>query len=395
MPLRLDQITDSEIEARRDELIDLLPRALSIDDDGRRSAEAVCEPVALVDLVLDQVIQRFGELIDPELCPDEAVALLAELVGLGPRLAPVRASTLAQLRALIPSAVRAWRASGTTTSWRAFVRAVGAARSLILSWHDVLIDVSEATPELWVLPGPGLAPGGGGDPNDYPDYTLDVWVMDPAGTADLDLIGQWLNVLRFWGGRINVIRALLVEDLLNGRSLWRDIAGVSTWDRDDPALVLEPGAALAADLDSLALTWGALRLLVRVEHADAFRLLVRGDAYASPLSAYCVTVDPTADTVVISRVNAGSPPGTTLATASGVGLGAAAVGDWRIDVIDLAAGCELAVYLDGDEVIRYADTSGSALALGTCGVQNHGAADLRIRGALIAEPNPDLVQVGT
>jgi hypothetical protein len=34
MPIRLDPITDGEIEARRDELIDLLPRALSIDDDG-------------------------------------------------------------------------------------------------------------------------------------------------------------------------------------------------------------------------------------------------------------------------------------------------------------------------------------------------------------------------
>jgi hypothetical protein len=394
VPLALTAITDAEIEARRDELIDLLPRALSADDDGRRSAEAVCEPVALVDLVLDQVIQRFGELIDPELCPDEAVPLLAELVGLGPRLAPVRASTVAQLRALIPSAIRAWRRAGTTTSWRAFVRAVGAARSLFVSWHDVLIDVSEATPELWVLPGPGLAPGGCGDPNDYPDSTLDVWIMDPAGTTDLELIGQWLNLVRQWGGRINVIRALLVEDLLNGRSLWRDIAGASTWDQDDPALVLASGAALGVDLDSAALAWTAYRALVRVEHADAFRFLVHADGYAVPLSAYVVTVDPAAETVVISRTNAGTLPGTTLATASGVGLGASATGDWRIDVIELASGCEIAVYLDGDEVIRYADTSGSAVTAGTFGVQNHGAADLKIRGALITEPYPDLVQVG-
>ena len=394
MPIALTTITDAQIEARRDELIDLLPRALSSDDEGRRSAEAVCEPVAVVDLVLDQVIQRFGELIDPERCPDEAVALLAELVGLGPRLAPVRASTIAQLRALIPSAIRAWRMSGTTTSWRAFVRAVGSARSLFVSWHDVLIDVSTMTPELWVLPGPGLAPGGGGDPNDYPDYTLDVWVMDPAGTADLELIGQWLNVLRFWGGRINVIRALFVEDLLNGRTLWRDIGGISTWDQDDLALVLEAGASLAADLDSAALAWTGYRVLVRVEHADAFRLLVHADGYAVPLSAYAVTVDPGAETVVISRTNAGSLPGTTLATASGVGLGAAATGDWRIDVIPLASGCEVAVYLDGDEVIRYADTSGSAVTAGTFGVQNHGTERLKIRGALIAEPYPDLVQVG-
>jgi phage tail-like protein len=358
-----------------------LPASMLADPASQRFVAQLLEVIHAPHDYLHRKIEALPDLLDPAATRDDLVGLLAATVGLGSDLAAVNAASVADLRRLITRAVALWKRKGTRASWRDLVASLGGSRSLILDWfHHRLITGSGG--EIHTLPRPGSAPGGW---YDYPEQVSDVWWMDPDGDADGDLLAAFLEVVRPNGERINLYLALLLDDMLNGSTLWTPTFGASGsggYDSDELEITAAVDAWWAADVGGGELAWSNY-------HAH-LPLKVTGDAevywYAQDRDdGYRVAIKP--NKWKLERVNAGTP--TTLASGSlPVSMNPDHVYRWSFEGLDLVGGTQLRIYWEGQLLVDYSDTSGSRHTAGTViwGVDAAGGAVTLTNALVWAEP---------
>lgn len=352
-------------------LIELLPRGLYDGDaETYRVLSAMLRPVGLVDDYLDARTRKLGELLDPEACPDEVVPYLAAIVGVGLDLEASNAASVAELRKLIPVAVRLWKLKGTRPSWRAVAAALAGSRSLILDWF-YLRTISGDPARVAVIP----VPGGSGGSYSSPEFVTDLWIMDPTGSGvNLELVARFLDVVRGAGERINLYRALLVDDLGAAGALWADAGtGLGSWSYDADAweLTARDGYAFALDLDGLADTWDDYHATLRLAVTGSVSLRLY-DAGAGTF--YRVDVNQPAGSVSLYRVVSGTP--TLLAAFAGPPLQAGFPYLWSLEAWEGTGSTTVRVYREGAKLIDYVDTSGSRPSAGGLGWGSSGAGDV-------------------
>lgn len=360
-----------------DRLLDLLPVSLRDDDAGEASLRGLLEPVATVDDLLTLRRDKLAQLLDPETCPDELIAYLAELVGVGPLTlsASVRA-TPAELRQLVAAAVATWKTKGGTPSWRRSVSALLGSRALVLSWFE-LRWVTGLARAVHLLP----CPGSTGTTHAYPEQVIDLWFMNPdqAATPDTDLIERWLDVLRGAGERVNLWRALMLDDLDAGESLWERF-GSGSWDFDGDAheLVATDGAGFLADLDGAGATWSTYRTTMRIAVDGAG--YAWGYVGASTDDAYRVEVDQAGGALELRRVNAGvvsaALDSAAVALVAGYGY------DLSIDLVTDFASTTIKVWLEGLLLLEHVDSSGDRLGAGGVAFQAQASSTVAVSAAL-------------
>ena len=212
-----------------------------------------------------------------------------------------------------------------------------------------------------------------------------MWWMDPDGDADGDLLAAFLEVVRPNGERINLYLALLLDDMLNGSTLWTPTFGASGsggYDSDELEITAAVDAWWAADVGGGELAWSNY-------HAH-LPLKVTGDAevywYAQDRDdGYRVAIKP--NKWKLERVNAGTP--TTLASGSlPVSMNPDHVYRWSFEGLDLVGGTQLRIYWEGQLLVDYSDTSGSRHTAGTViwGVDAAGGAVTLTNALVWAEP---------
>lgn len=328
-------------------LIELLPYALTEDEDSRYALEGMLGPVGLVDDYLDARTRKLSNLLDPSTCPDTVVAHLAAIVGVGLDLGAANAASTAELRKLIPVAVSLWKVKGTRWSWRSICAALAGSRALILDWF-YLRTVTGNPARVHVLPGPG---GAVGSSYDYPEHVTDLWIHDPDGNAPIALLARFLDVLRGVGERINLRAANMVDDLGAGAAKWTGSgAGSSSYDAATWELSTLGIYELEADLDGLEDTWSDYRATfrLRVTAAGVLRFY-----YESAALHYHVAIDQVANTVELFRVIGGVPTSVGVASTSIVG---AFDYMWSVEVWE-AAGTVIKVIKDGLVLIQITDNT--------------------------------------
>lgn len=335
-------------------LIELLPLGLYNDDpETRRILAAMLEPVAKVDDYFTARTAKLGQLLDPAAVPDEQVPYLAAIVGIGLDLPAANAATVAELRKLIPVAVRLWKLKGTRPSWRALPAALAGSRSLILDWF-ALRTISGSPARVAVIPGPG----GTGYPYTNPEYVTDLWIMDPSGSGvNLELLARFLDVVRGNGERINLYRAFLVDDLGAGAGMWADAAtGSGSWSYNSTTWELTArdgkGFRLDDDLSTVALGWTSYHATWRLAVTGTVRLRWRSNGTTS----YRIVINAPAGTVQLQRVVAGVP--TVLSTFTGAPLVAGFPYLWATEAWEGSGSTRLVVYREGAKLIDIPDNFG-------------------------------------
>jgi len=331
-------------------LIELLPRSLyEGDPETRRVLEAMLGPVGLVDDYLAARTSKLSELLDPEAIPDELVPYLAAIVGVGLDLAAANSATVDELRKLIPVAVRLWKLKGSRPSWRALPAALAGSRSLIFDWF-YLRTISGDPARVAVIPGPG----GSGYPYASPEYVTDLWIMDPSGSGvNLELLARFLDVVRGNGERINLYRALLVDDLGAGAGMWADGGTGGSWSYDSSAweLTSRDGKAfrLDDDLGALALGWDSYHVTWRLAVTGTARLRWRLNGTTN----YRITINQVTGLVQLQRIVAGVP--SVLASYAGPPLEAGVPYLWSTEAWEGPSDTRLVVYREGSKLIDYVD----------------------------------------
>lgn len=287
------------------DLLELVPEALRGSEVERRYWLGVLKGPARIQAYLDARAQILRDhAYDPDELPDEVIPYLAASVGLGPDLPVVAELTVDELRRLTAIAVAMWKRKGSTDSWRAALLHLGPARAMILDWFYLRI-VEGTSGELVLLPDPGTAPGGN---YDYPETVSDVWVEDPDEALDLERLGRFLNLLRPTNERINLYRALFVEDLRQSTLLWSiDDPPNGYHDPDRKALVSEDGALFLANPDDAPDLSGAngYHVFLRLAMTGGADLWVAADADASDGYRLRWTAGDPAGSLEVSRVVAG------------------------------------------------------------------------------------------
>lgn len=361
-------------------LIDLLPRGLyEGDEEARRALEGLLGPVGLVDDYLDTRARALPELLDAAKLPDDLIRHLAAMVGLGPGLDATAAASPAELRKLIPVAVRLWKVKGTRPSWRGLVASLSGSRPISLEWFD-LRTVHGTGSMAHVIPGPS----GSGGYYSTPERVTDLWYHDPPGTYDDRPLRRLLALVRPANERINLYKAWLVDDLGIGASLWRDVgAGVGSWSYDADAWTLSAldGYGFTVALDDLPAGW--------TDYHATLRLAVTGAAWIRIYDAgdddhYAIYVDQVTGEITLLRNAAGVTSG--LALYSGPTLTAGHPYLWAVEAWEGFASTRIVVYREGARVIDYVDSDPARPTSGGLGWGTTGAGDVATLSAAIVWP---------
>ena len=370
-----------------DELIGLLPPALGLEDESRAALEGLLDPVAQVATLLERQREHLPDLLDPEQVPDDQVAYLAAIVGVGPDTLPAADRlTTDQLRRLLAGAVYLWKRKGTIPSWRLVVATFTGSRSLILGWF--YYRTIEGSPAMvHTIPAAGTAPGGG---YDYPEHVADVWFMDPDGGADLEALVRWLDVVRPSSERINAYLGLLVDDLAVGASLWTAVgAGSESYDEAARELTATARDYVAA-VDG-ATSWADYSALLRLAlTGNASRAWLYADATLA--NGYRVTFDLVAGTVVLHRVVASVPSLLASYTFPTVVPSEGTAYRWQLEAVSGLTLTTIRVHFEGLLLIAYDDTNVAHRSAGAVGWGSTGTATLST--ALVRELNPARDRVG-
>jgi len=371
------------------QVIDLLPRSLYEDNpEARRILVAMLTPIVQVDSYLAVRTSKLDELLDPSAVPDGLVRHLAALVGMGTDLEATNAATIDEVRRLIPVAVRLWKMKGARPSWRALPASLSGSRSLILDWF-YLRTISGAPARVAVIP----PPGGAGYPYSSPEYVTDLWIMDPSGSGvNLTLLARFLDVVRGAGERINLYRALLVDDLGAGAALWSSLGTGGSWSYDPDAWELTAANdftfVLEPNLEALAATWSDYHATLRL----AVTGTVRARIYDGPADNYRVTINQVTGLVQLHRLIGGVP--VLLGSFAGPPLVAGFPYLWSLEAWEGFGATTVRVYREGAKLIDVADANpgrptagglrwqalgvGSTATLSTALVWPSGIAPLRI-----------------
>ena len=345
-----------------DELIGLLPPALGLEDESRAALEGLLDPVAQVATLLERQREHLPDLLDPEQVPDDQVAYLAAIVGVGPDTLPAADRlTTDQLRRLLAGAVYLWKRKGTIPSWRLVVATFTGSRSLILGWF--YYRTIEGSPAMvHTIPAAGTAPGGG---YDYPEHVADVWFMDPDGGADLEALVRWLDVVRPSSERINAYLGLLVDDLAVGASLWTAVgAGSESYDeaaRELTAVGARDYLAAVAGASS----WASYHALLRLAVVGKGSAWLYADATLA--NAYQVRIDLLLGQVTLHRHVAGVPTLLATFTWPTVVPSAGVAYRWSFEATTGLTLTTIRVYFEGLLLIAYHDSNAARRLAGAPG----------------------------
>lgn len=373
-----------------DRLIGFLPPALALEDESRAALVGLLEPVGEVATLLERQREHLPDLLDPDEVPDDQVAYLAAIVGVGPDTLPAadRLDT-DQLRRLIAGAVYLWKRKGTSESWRLVVATFTGSRCLILGWF--YYRTIEGSPAMvHTIPAGSTAPGGA---YDYPEHVADVWFADPDGGADLEALSRWLDVVRPSSERINAYLALLVDDLAAAASLWTAVgSGTATY--DEAARELTAGASLeyVAGVEG-ASAWASYHAMLRLALTGAAS---RAWLYADSALAngYRFTIDLVAGTVALHRVVASVATLLTTYTFPTVVPSEATAYRWSFEAVTGVTLITLRCYFEGLLLIDYDDTNVARLTAGAPGWGAGAASAATLSTALVREITPTRDRIG-
>lgn len=376
------------------EYLGFLPDGLVLDDWSLRVLTGIFEPIAKVDRYLALRRERLVDLIDPATVDSELVPHLAHDVGLGSDLSAVSALSNASLQKLTGSAVAIWKTKGTQPSVRTVVAAMLGSRAVILSWFDLRWTTGRSR-AVTILPAPGYT----GAPYTNPDHVSDVWYMDPIGTVAVTELLRFLDVVRLQGERLNVRRALLLDDLLQGEGFWtRTGTGGSHVYQELAAggheLQVESSDGFYADLGGDSEAWSEYRATFWLRQggtggAEVFVFVVdEGDLD----NCYRVDLDVDANELRAYRVHGGSVSllatvAVTLQTAYAYALG--------IEVADGTSATTLHVYLEGVLQASVSDSNANRKRAGGVAWGGDGSgAEVGLQHALIFPPGVTNNRVG-
>lgn len=361
-------------------LIDLLPQGLHSDDpETRRVLLAMLEPVAVVDDFYQAKVAKVAQLLDPSLVPDALVPHLAGLVGVGRDLPASKVATVAELRKLIPVAVALWKMKGTQPSWRALAAGLAGSRSVILDWfyHRT---ISGSPAMVSVIP----APLGTGGVYTNPERVTDLWIMDPAGLVNLELLIRFLDVARPTGERINLYQAWLVDDCGAGGALWTDggAGGSRGYNPTTWELVSRDGYRFDVDAGGLEAAWADYHATLRlgVEGVADVRILHTG-----PDDYYRFELRQDTGRVRLYQVIAGVE--TLLFTRAGLPLVALHPYLWAVEAWAGTGSTTLRLYRDGSLLIDVADATVGRPAAGGISWQSQGAGDRAVLSTCLVWPS--------
>lgn len=354
-------------EADRD-LLPFLPAWMVEDEEGLRILRGtVLGPLAEVRGILEARRALLPTLLSPRLVPDRLVANLGALVGIGDDLPAARILDVDDRRRHVGSAIRIWTGKGSRSSPARTARAAGGRTSLFLEWADTRIVDGVRFGGIGLWHGPRVADGSAYD--DGPRAS-DLWVMDPAGTLDLDVLAAWVEAAaRPAGRRVAVRRALFVDDHRNRAAWWTTASATLDYDDELGAVVTSGDADVLLDVAGSE-TWPA-------SYRAHLWLATTGTAYLLVLvsddgaEGYAVAVS-TDGTLTLYRRDAGvevlvAAAADPVPTASGFAY------RYAIDVAQVVTSGGLAtvveVFREGSRVLYAEDTDADRKTAGRIGLR--------------------------
>ncbi len=273
-------------------------------------------------------------------------------------------------------AVALWRIKGTRPSWRALVQALAGSRCLVLDWF-YLRTISGSAGTVHVIPGPYVSSGAH---YSNPERVTDLWFQDPAGSADLDFLARFLEVVRPAGERINLYAADMIDDLGPRPSQWTAPAGGSgsaRYDADAWSLSTRGVRELRTDLGGLEAAW--------TDYHATLRLAVTGQTvirfyWTDAANHYRVQVNQAAGTISLYRVAGGVA--SLLASATRP-LTAGHPYLWAVEGWTASSSVTLRVYLDGWKAIDVIDAAADRRTAGALQWGGTGASALATLSAFL------------
>lgn len=359
------------------ELVALYPDALKQSQREIEDLEKWNGPVARVQSYFEVRRRKLAELIDPDLVRDDLVGFLSALVGMGREWAPLADASDAELRQLLAIAMSLWRTKGAGPSWRSLGESQTGSAIWILDWFYFRV-VEGSGPEVHTIP----APGASGAPYTNPERVTDIWYADPDAAIDVALLVKLLDRFRPVGERINLYRALHVDDML-GAGRWVNCGtGPARFDLAGRNYSVSEGGRYAVDLESAA-DWVDLHalLLLAVEGLVQVGIYETGAVQSTLSDGYRVDIDSDAHTVELLRVNGGVE--TSLEGPTHVPFIGGAQLRWTFEAWTGSSATTIKVWLEGTNVIDFDDTDGDRLEAGRVSFAAGPGAGAELTGTLI------------
>lgn len=379
------------------ELIEFLPAFMRAGE-GHEALERMLEPWAKSDRLLALKREGLVDLVDETAIREDLVRFLAANVGWDRAFSASAALSTADLRKLIPVAVHLWKRVGTRSSLRTAVAAMAGSRALVLDWFH-LRWVTGTARAVHVIPGPSAA---GFPPYSYPEHVTDLWFMDPLDVVRDAPLERVLDVVRGSGERLNLRRALLLDDLLNGEGFWtRTGAGTShTYAEVTDAgvagheLQVSDGDGYYADLDGASDAFAGYRASFRMPVtgvAEIDALVESGEGTTD--DCYRLEIDQAGGQVEIIRRDAGSP--TSLGTAAVV-LMAGYGYDYSFDLIPGGSSTTVRIWREGVLELEVIDTHANRKTAGGLAWRAATGSSnvVSLRSALVFEEGVAMTRVG-
>ena len=374
------------VNVNLDPLVGQLPGSLTEGDDARYVLERLLTPIAQVEDLLQRRRRELADLLDPAACPDHLVRYLAGLVGMGRDLPAAYALDTTTLRKLAAVAVALWKRKGTTTAYRSIAASLAGSRAVILTWFERRALSGGSASYVYTHGDIGGTPAVNYSP---PEQVTDVWIADPAGTVDRELIARWLDVVRPATERINLFFASFVDDCGQGIPLWTwNTSGAWSADREARTITARGGAVFQAAVGGAEDSWADVHVLARVAFTSVgeFRFRITGNTY------YRVIVNVGGWEVTLARVIAG------VETTIGTVVQPLADGHayrWTLEAWEGASDTTLRVYLEGDLLFDELDTTGGRPDVGTFAWGTDGPGDVAVlSGCIVWPPGTSPTRVG-
>lgn len=370
------------------EVMEMLPAAHRAGEEQQRILAGALEPVVEVYNLLEGRRERQADLDQAANLPDRLAPYAAWLVGLGGEYGPVAVTPNAMLRRMIPWALQLWRIKGTDESWRLPLLALAGRRAMVITWHERRM--AEGTDTMFFLA--TEEDSAGSTLYERGPFVSDVWVEDPLEVTDLSLYARWLGTMRPSGERLNVRRALLVEDTFNGFVRWTDFlgAGSTAYLPESNTLRVSDGRYLQVGLGVGEDAWDDLRVTARVAVTGVGRVLVRCDG----ANTYAVTLDTDLQQVRLERWQ--DPGPWVLVRTQDVSLGEGTPYIVRIDAVSgVGVGSRwMQVSLNGVVLDNLTVAAGGPPSIGSVGFGAEAGDTLDLTSMIVVEQNPAEVRVG-
>lgn len=308
------------------------PGAILSDPGTREILEEFYSTIGATVVALEDPIEAAAAVIlDPELCPEVALDGLLSLVGFSSGVGWIAGLVATTKRKLASVAPAIWRTKGQPDCLRSMYQ-------MLAFGQDVV---------TWDFPGFAFEVGDDGPAFGWPDsppgaFIADLFLADPRGDVDRDLMMQALATIKPGADTWTAVWCLIAEPFLQGLSRWT-VTGTPTWTSgevtlgaDDVLSTPQTDLAIQRVLASLQIGSGA-SVEIRIGDPDTVQ--------------YVVTLGNGAGT--IETVVAGVP--SLLTTASPAPTIAPGV-DYLIDarIWTTVAGIEIEVWLDGNRIMAAA-----------------------------------------